>query len=157
MPFSLQYTTISRAFPHQDVVSRTISVVYRNNPHEAMYAVPDLGTSPMMRGVWEVINFLISVRESLIDRKGGGKSASCLVLLRIHFLGAVYYTIAPGNGGQKTFLDEPDYQLNRRPERDRLERPNRPVREVYGHIPNAKFTPHRLATAADVQREGVVP
>ncbi len=45
-----------------------------------MYAVPDLGTSPMMRGVWVVINFLISVRKSLIDRKGGGKSASCLVL-----------------------------------------------------------------------------
>jgi hypothetical protein len=45
-----------------------------------MYTVPNLGTSPMMNGVWEVINFLISVRESLIDRKGGGKSASCLVL-----------------------------------------------------------------------------
>ncbi len=44
-----------------------------------MYTVPNLGTSPMMNGVWEVINFLISVREGMMDRKDDGKSASCLV------------------------------------------------------------------------------
>ena len=30
---------------------------------------------------------------------------------RIHFAGALYHTIARGNDGQKTFLDEKNYQV----------------------------------------------